>query len=85
MNKRQIIEIFLSIAVLILAITQLLSTIEMKDMEKEIDKLKINNELYNYNLSELKEFESEDVNKDGVVDISDLAIVKSRILKGDNK
>lgn len=81
MNKRQVIELLLSIAVLILTTTQLLTTIEMKNLEKEIDNLKINNKLYNYNLSELTRFEAEDVNKDGVVDISDMAIVKSRILK----
>ena len=55
MNKRQIIEIFLSIAVLILAITQLLSTIELRETEERLKKLEIDYKIYEMNLNELEE------------------------------
>ncbi len=55
MNKRQIIEIFLSIAVLILAITQLLSTIELRETEERLKQLEIDYKIYEMNLNELEE------------------------------
>lgn len=55
MNKRQIIEIFLSIAVLILAITQLLSTIELRETEERLKQLETDYKIYEMNLNELEE------------------------------
>lgn len=84
MKKIYLYEILTLIGILIFGILLCVNTYDLKVLQEDnenltyrIKLLETKNALY----ESISEYEVEDVNKDGVVDISDLAIVKSRMLK----
>lgn len=85
MKKIYLYEILTLIGILIFGILLCINTYDLKVLQEDnenltyrIKLLETKNALY----ENINEYEVEDVNKDGVVDISDLAIVKSRMLRG---
>ena len=85
MKKIYLYEILTLIGILIFGILLCVNTYDLKVLQEDnenltyrIKLLETKNALY----ESISEYEVEDVNKDGVVDISDLAIVKSRMLRG---
>lgn len=85
MKKIYLYEILTLIGILIFGILLCVNTYDLKVLQEDnenltyrIKLLETKNALY----ESINEYEVEDVNKDGVVDISDLAIVKSRMLRG---
>ena len=85
MKKIYLYEILTLIGILIFGILLCVNTYDLKVLQEDnenltyrIKLLETKNALY----ENINEYEVEDVNKDGVVDISDLAIVKSRMLRG---
>lgn len=85
MKKIYLYEILTLIGILIFGILLCVNTYDLKVLQEDnenltyrIKLLETKNALY----ENISEYEVEDVNKDGVVDISDLAIVKSRMLRG---
>lgn len=86
MKKIYLYEILTLIGILIFGILLCVNTYDLKVLQEDnenltyrIKLLETKNVLY----ENISEYEVEDVNKDGVVDISDLAIVKSRMLRGE--
>lgn len=51
------------------------------EVENKVENLEQDNNINTIRLNNLYKYEPEDVNKDGKVDISDLALVKSKMLK----
>lgn len=51
------------------------------EVENKVENLDQDNNINTIRLNNLYKYEPEDVNKDGKVDISDLALVKSKMLK----
>lgn len=85
MKKIYLYEILTLIGILIFGILLCVNTYDLKVLQEDnenltyrIKLLETKNALY----ESISEYEVEDVNKDGEVDISDLAIVKSRMLRG---
>lgn len=85
MKKIYLYEILTLIGILIFGILLCVNTYDLKVLQEDnenltyrIKLLETKNALY----ENISKYEVEDVNKDGVVDISDLAIVKSRMLRG---
>lgn len=85
MKKIYLYEILTLIGILIFGILLCVNTYDLKVLQEDnenliyrIKLLETKNALY----ESINEYEVEDVNKDGVVDISDIAIVKSRMLRG---
>lgn len=85
MKKIYLYEILTLIGILIFGILLCVNTYDLKVLQEDnenltyrIKLLETKNALY----ESISEYEVEDVNKDGKVDISDLAIVKSRMLRG---
>ena len=85
MKKIYLYEILTLIGILIFGILLCVNTYDLKVLQEDnenltyrIKLLETKNALY----ENINEYEVEDVNKDGVVDISDIAIVKSRMLRG---
>lgn len=85
MKKIYLYEILTLIGILIFGILLCVNTYDLKVLQEDnenltyrIKLLETKNALY----ESISEYEVEDVNKDGIVDISDLAIVKSRMLRG---
>lgn len=85
MKKIYLYEILTLIGILIFGILLCVNIYDLKVLQEDnenltyrIKLLETKNALY----ESINEYEVEDVNKDGVVDISDLAIVKSRMLRG---
>ena len=84
MKKIYLYEILTLIGILIFGILLCVNTYDLKVLQEDnenltyrIKLLETKNALY----ESINEYEVEDVNKDGKVDISDLAIVRSRMLK----
>ena len=85
MKKIYLYEKLTLIGIIIFGILLCVNTYDLKVLQEDnenltyrIKLLETKNALY----ESINEYEVEDVNKDGVVDISDLAIVKSRMLRG---
>ena len=85
MKKIYLYEKLTLIGILIFGILLCVNTYDLKVLQEDnenltyrIKLLETKNALY----ESINEYEVEDVNKDGVVDISDLAIVRSRMLRG---
>lgn len=85
MKKIYLYEILTLIGILIFGILLCVNTYDLKVLQEDnenltyrIKLLETKNALY----ENINEYEVEDVNKDGAVDISDIAIVKNKILKG---
>lgn len=51
------------------------------EVENKVENLEQDNNINTIRLNNLYKYEAEDVNKDGKVDVSDLALVKSKMLK----
>lgn len=79
MKKIYIYEVLTIIGILIIGIFMCINTYEIKVLQEDNEDL-----TYRIKLLETKNalYEVEDVNKDGEVDISDLALVRSRMLRG---
>ena len=79
-NELLIFEYVTVIGLIFIAIFMCMNTYEINKLKEDNEELE-----YRIKLIETKNalYEPEDVNKDGEVDISDIALVRSRILKGE--